>query len=198
MGRVLLTGATGFLGSAIEPELRQMGLDVITVSRKPTNTSASNHLVGDLQDGSFVSRALAGVPRQQWVNNVYVGDVARAIAELARARPNRVDACWDRYIINTPATLDDFFKASAEALGAPGRPWVVPRLPLLSAATLCDIFGAVTRRPLPLTRGKAREMLNRQFFSIQKLKSRLPTFPYFGLAQGLANVSSAYRRKGLL
>ncbi len=63
--RVLLTGATGFVGSLILPELLAQGHDVRCLVRSPQRFSAATGevevIVGDLLDGVSAQRALAGM-----------------------------------------------------------------------------------------------------------------------------------------
>jgi len=140
---------------------------------------------------------LAGDLESQWVNYVYVGDVSRSIAELARRGP-AADANSDRYIINTPTTLREFVQASAMAVGVECTPWVAPKFPLLTAAAACDVVGIIRGRPLPLTRGKVHEILNRRVFSVDKLQRSIPEFPFIGIQRGLQRTATWYRSLGLL
>jgi len=63
-GSVLVTGATGFIGSALSAELLRRGLHVVAASRRPPKTSATNAVewrTCDLLDPSTVDAAFEGV-----------------------------------------------------------------------------------------------------------------------------------------
>jgi nucleoside-diphosphate-sugar epimerase len=133
------------------------------------------------------------------VNYVYVGDVARAITALAKMNINNDgEANAAIYIINTPATMQQFYEASASAIGVPAKAWVVPKWPLSTIATLFDSLSSVTGWRLPLTKNKIKELSNQQIFEVSKLKRKQPHFPYFGLHEGLRRICIDYRERGLL
>src|SRR6267378_182706 len=58
--RALLTGASGFVGTAVGMALREAGLDVVQVSRKPREQKNGTVLVGDLGDSNFVDSCVDG------------------------------------------------------------------------------------------------------------------------------------------
>jgi dihydroflavonol-4-reductase len=62
--KILVTGATGFLGAALVPKLQQAGHDVRMISRsRPTQPElgTAEHVQGDLKDRDSVRKALQGV-----------------------------------------------------------------------------------------------------------------------------------------
>lgn len=142
---------------------------------------------------------VVGSTERSWVNYVYVGDVARAIAQFAGISiGEECEAHGATYIVNTPATMQEFLEASAAAVGVPARAFVVPKLPLAVMGAVFDVVSAISGRPLPLTGAKVRELTNRQVFVSERLKNWQPGFPYFGLREGLARTCAYYRERGLL
>ncbi|NBC29774.1 MAG: NAD-dependent epimerase/dehydratase family protein, partial [Spirochaetes bacterium] len=65
--RVLLTGATGFVGYNLVPALQQQGYDVVCLIRKTSNTrlldeiGGVRYVVGDVRDRESLQPALDGV-----------------------------------------------------------------------------------------------------------------------------------------
>ena len=65
MSRVLVMGASGFLGSHVVKELVAAGRDVRIIVRASSNTIAIDHLqvervVGDISDGDALATAMVG------------------------------------------------------------------------------------------------------------------------------------------
>jgi nucleoside-diphosphate-sugar epimerase len=140
---------------------------------------------------------LASPPSDHWVNYVYIGDVTRSVAEFASANDG-AGANRSLYIVNTPATLQEFHDASARALVLSRKPLVLPRQPLEVVAAFLDAVSSITRWRYPLTRDKVKELFNQQIFVAGKLKSIQSGFPYFGLGEGLSRTCMYYRERGLL
>ena len=141
--------------------------------------------------------ALANDPTRSWVNYVYVGDVARATAEVA-VRALKDGAATERYIINTPMTMRAFFDASADALETKRAALLLPAPLLMLAATAFDFMARLRGRSFSLTKDKVKELVNRQIFSDENLRGSLPEFPYYGVAVGLRRLVDSYRKEGLL
>jgi len=63
--KVLITGATGFIGSHVAKLLREKGVEVIALTREDTNTSMLKSIdvetiTGDVRDFASIERALKG------------------------------------------------------------------------------------------------------------------------------------------
>lgn len=138
---------------------------------------------------------LAGQPERAWVNYVYVGDVARALALLVSLDLLPPSGA---VIINTPATVRTFFEASRAAVGASGHAVVAPRPLLLGVALAAEAAARLVGRSSPLTREKVQELTGDQVFSNEHLRSLTCEFPWFGLEEGLRRTVAYYRSQGLL
>ena len=175
-------------------------MDVLVV--RPSNVFWEKHpwnkLLSWLRSVKQGRAVLVQPPDINHVNYVYAGDVARAIAVFATAFLDNHEAHAGIYIINTPATVQDFYEASASALGVPYKPIKVPKGPLMLTAMICDAVSHATGLCFPLTRDKVRELCNRQVFTSSKLKALQPQFPYFGLQDGLRKLCTYYKESDLL
>lgn len=58
--RVLVTGASGFLGRATAAAVRDAGHEVRTFQRRPSGVSGVSDVLGTMTDGAAVARAVAG------------------------------------------------------------------------------------------------------------------------------------------
>src|SRR5437868_5669939 len=58
--KVLVTGATGFIGSNLVPRLVELGYQVRTFGRKAPAGRTGEHVAGDITDAAAVSNAVAG------------------------------------------------------------------------------------------------------------------------------------------
>ena len=61
MSRVLVTGASGWLGSAVARDLVAAGHGVRTLQRRPSGVDGADDVLGSVTDANAVDRALAGV-----------------------------------------------------------------------------------------------------------------------------------------
>jgi hypothetical protein len=75
---------------------------------------------------------------------------------------------------------------------------VVPPGVLVLAGQICDAVAFLTRKPLPMTRGKAYELTNRQIFAADRAAQACPGFPWFGLREGLRRTADYYQALGEL
>lgn len=124
--RVLVTGATGFLGRAVVPVLTRAGHEVIAMVRDPTTEVPGAHaaLHGDLGDVGGLASALPTV------------DGVCHLAAVARVRDSLADPL--RYWrVNAAGTL-----ALLEALQ-----WQ-PRPPAVVLASSCAVYGTPRRQPI--------------------------------------------------
>ncbi|MEJ3404155.1 NAD-dependent epimerase/dehydratase family protein [Rathayibacter sp. YIM 133350] len=58
--KVLVTGASGFLGAAVASQLLAAGHAVTTLQRRPSRVAGATDALGDVTDAAHVRRALAG------------------------------------------------------------------------------------------------------------------------------------------
>lgn len=61
LNRVLVTGASGVLGSGVARDLLAQGVEVATLQRRPTNLDGAREIRGSITDDDTVRRALTGV-----------------------------------------------------------------------------------------------------------------------------------------
>ncbi|HEU5299394.1 MAG TPA: NAD-dependent epimerase/dehydratase family protein [bacterium] len=128
------------------------------------------------------------------LNYVYVEDVAEACRLLA-ARPG---AAGQAYVVSDPCPLSEFVECIADELDVP-----VParRMPLALAAPVAaasELASFALRRPVGLTRGRARAARSRQIFSADKLRAEVPGWPPVGWREGLRRVVAWYRASGII
>jgi len=184
-------------------ELRLIGLTpsrMAIVIARPSNVfgewHAWNKLLSWMKAVQAGTAVLAGLPEAAIVNYVYVGDVTEAALGLLTGPGLEGGGLIN---INTPATMAEFHRVTAQAVRRPGsRPRVIPRPVLLAAATALDGISRVTRRTFPLTREKVGELTGNRLFSSARLTTTCPGFPSTGLAGGLARLAEHYRLRGLL
>src|SRR6185436_14010143 len=83
---VLVTGATGFVGSRLVPELVDRGLTVRAMTRNPaTYDGAGEPVAGDVMDPGTLADPLAGVDVAVYlVHSLGADDFERRDAEAAR------------------------------------------------------------------------------------------------------------------
>ncbi|MDG6995868.1 MAG: NAD(P)-dependent oxidoreductase [Nitrososphaerota archaeon] len=78
--KILLTGATGFIGSHLAPKLEEQGHDVYTFERYVTGRPATKHkfktVFGDLRDYLQVSRAVKDVQPQAIIHLAAISPVS--------------------------------------------------------------------------------------------------------------------------
>lgn len=61
MNRILVSSATGTIGTALVQRLRELGATFTTMSSKPSARSPQAHVVGDFDDRGSLERAFAGI-----------------------------------------------------------------------------------------------------------------------------------------
>ena len=170
---------------------------------RPSNVFGEGHprrkLLTWLRTVKLGRGVLAANADKNWVNYIYLGDVTRAIAVLARALlAEPVVTVPEVLNLTCPATARQFLEASAFGLGIAPNAHMLPGPALMVLGAACDAAAAVLGRPLPMTREKARELTNRQIFVSDRAKRALPGFPWIGLRDGLRRTCDYYRAEGLL
>jgi len=97
--RVLLTGATGFIGSHVYPALVRAGLDVLCAARKPRQAAAAHPdrrwVRFDLEDGASVEAALAQVDRAIYL--VHSMSAAKNYSEVEQLEAERFREAAERH-----------------------------------------------------------------------------------------------------
>ena len=112
--RVLLTGATGFVGSALLPQLLRAGLDVRAFARTPGRVAEGIEVVqGDMVTGAGLSAALDGV------------DVAYY---LVHSMESPTGASAGGAASGGPTGFEDRDRRAAEAFAAAARAADTPRV----------------------------------------------------------------------
>ena len=138
---------------------------------------------------------LTANPDQYFVNYVYVSDEAEAIISLVESRHVIGGEVLN---INTPQSINEFYHATAKAVGVNYSFHTIPRTVLVLIATFFDIMSRITGRSLPLTKTKVEELTGQRVFSSERLKKLCPDFPKIGLKEGLVRLARHYRDSGLL
>src|SRR6195952_1503813 len=87
MARILVTGATGFIGSRLVPVLREAGHEVLAMTRRPEAYDGPGEAVrGDVGDEDSLHAALEGVSIAYYlVHSLDDADFEHKDAEAARA-----------------------------------------------------------------------------------------------------------------
>jgi uncharacterized protein YbjT (DUF2867 family) len=92
--KVLVTGATGKVGSLLVTELIERGVDVRIFTRNEPNPNAVPNgievVVGDLLDTESVARAMAGIDKLFLLNAVGPSELTEALIGFGMARRARV------------------------------------------------------------------------------------------------------------
>lgn len=191
-----LEGESGVLAEATDA----MHVTVV----RPSNVFGENHPSNKLltwfrtiRDGRVV---LIRPTDQYWVNYIYVGDVAGIIATIATEEMVNANLINNSaiYIVNNPITVNEFFKATAKAVGVPANAVMVPKLPLAAIGFVLDKVSSISSLKFPLTINKVMELSNKQVFSANRFNSLQSKYPYRGVPVGLAKTCAYYREKGLL
>jgi nucleoside-diphosphate-sugar epimerase len=128
-----------------------------------------------------------------WVNYVYVKDVSRAAADLARD-----EQVSGTYVINDAMSMASFIELIQRYLENPGKVRRYPYLPMLVAAMALDAVGRVTGKRFPLTMSKVRALSNTQVFVSDRVKKVYPEYPVWGLEVGLKSTIEHYAAAGWL
>ncbi|HET6561481.1 MAG TPA: NAD(P)H-binding protein [Marmoricola sp.] len=87
LGRVLVAGASGFVGRRLCPALEEAGYDVVAMTRRPSSyDGAGEPVAGDVHDPATLPGALAGCRYAFYlVHSLDSADFERLDAEAARA-----------------------------------------------------------------------------------------------------------------
>ena len=116
--KLLVTGATGFLGSALVPMLREAGHEVRLLVRSGAAVPDPETVKGDVRDPDSVARAMAGV------EGVYhlAGLVSRDPADARKMYELHVDGTRNLLTCAARAGLKRIVLASASRAGGGSPP----------------------------------------------------------------------------
>jgi nucleoside-diphosphate-sugar epimerase len=132
--RILVTGASGFIGGVLCPQLRERGHDVSALVRRPGSEPPDTRpLAGDLSDGPALARLL---------ESERPDCVIHLAAEIASQRDARK---IEEVNINGTRRLVDACKALAGA-----DPGAGPRIVLASTVVTGNAHGALLTEDAPL------------------------------------------------
>src|SRR4051794_12599414 len=117
---VLVTGATGFVGSRLVPALIEQGQDVRAMTRRPESYDGpGDPVAGDVSDPGSLARPLEGVDVAVYlVHSLDNDDFAAKDADAARAFGLAAAACGVRQIV----FLGGLGKDSADPSAPPRSP----------------------------------------------------------------------------
>lgn len=130
--KVLLVGATGFLGSYVAPRLVERGHDVVALVRSSSARGAlpANLPVihGDLADTASLDRALGGKEALVYCASMGFGHVPPVVESLKRARVRRgVWVSTTAIFTSLPAASRAIRLAAEQAVKSSGLDWTIAR-----------------------------------------------------------------------
>ena len=101
MSRILVTGATGFIGRRLVPALLEQGHDVLAMTRRPNDyTGPGEGIGGDVHDADSLMKVMEGVDVAYYlVHSLDDPDFERKDAEAARAFSRAAAANGVRQIV---------------------------------------------------------------------------------------------------
>lgn len=155
MPRTLLTGATGRLGRALRPTLREAGHDVRAASRSPPEDGDGEWVTLDLADGEGLDAAVAGADVIVHAASAPTGDAeAVDVAGTERLVAAAADAGVSHFLYVSIVGVDDVpfsyyqHKLTAEGIVEAGDvPWTIVRATQFHSF-VDEILGTVARLPV--------------------------------------------------